>query len=238
MFAIVQARMGSTRLPGKVMKKINDKPILQHCLERIALSKYVGNNIIVATTNLSRDKPIVNYCKNHHIRYYKGSEDDVLSRYYKAAKKYDVKTIIRITSDCPLIDPDVIDKVISYYKSNDYDYVCNTWFEGAYPSGFDVQITSFKALEIYHKLEKDMSKREHAFGGMIDSGFTHSYFTDIDKELINSLTYDYSALHLSVDTQEDFDLIRYILKYFKNKDFRFYDVLSLINIKPSLIEKK
>ena len=243
MFVIIQARTGSTRLPNKIFKKVYDKPILEYCTDRLTLSKHISKNIIIATTTKQQDKPIVDFAKSNHFKYYKGSEHDVLQRYYKAAKKYKANTIIRITSDCPLIDPDVIDKTIDFFKSNSYDYVYNTWFDGSYPSGFDVQITSFNNLKKYHEMEKDIIRREHAFGGMVHypNVFSCGQFTDIDKDYINQLSYNYKNIHLSVDTQQDFELIKAILKYFIRKyynalGFRFYDVIDLLNAKPSLIK--
>ena len=115
--AIIQARMGSTRLPGKVMKDLKGKPVLWHVIERVKQAKNIGQ-IIIATTTHKRDEIIFEKAKEWGVKAYQGSEEDVLARYYEAANKYEIDTVVRITSDCPLIDPHVTDKIVEYYKNN------------------------------------------------------------------------------------------------------------------------
>ncbi|GAE87795.1 3-deoxy-manno-octulosonate cytidylyltransferase [Acetivibrio straminisolvens JCM 21531] len=122
--AIVQTRMGSTRLPGKVMLDLCGKPVIEHVIDRLKLSKLL-DEIIIATTALEMDKVIVEQAKKNGVKWFCGSEDDVLSRYYYAAKENDLDTVIRITSDCPLIDPVLLDKVVEFYTSNNYILVTN-----------------------------------------------------------------------------------------------------------------
>ncbi len=115
--AIIQVRMGSTRLPGKVLKKLNGITILESLLNQLNYSKLL-NDKIIATTSNSEDDVIVNFCKSKEIKCFRGSQDDVLDRYYNCAKKFSINTILRITSDCPLMDPQVIDDVIDFYLKN------------------------------------------------------------------------------------------------------------------------
>ena len=125
---IIQARLGSTRLPGKVLKNYKGYSILNVLVERLKRSKKV-KNIIIATTKKKNDGKIVSFCKDNFIKYFLGPENDVLQRYYKTAKKFKVKNIIRITSDCPLIDIGILDKMIEIYKTKKYDYISNTYPE-------------------------------------------------------------------------------------------------------------
>jgi spore coat polysaccharide biosynthesis protein SpsF len=150
--AIIQARMGSTRLPGKVMLKIKDKTVLGHVVERVKQSKLI-NEIIIATTINESDDIIVKESLNLGLKVFRGDENDVLSRYYFAAKENAIDLIVRITSDCPLIDSKIVDEVISYYISNNYDIVTNAgndFNERTYPRGLDVEIFSFDVLEKAH----------------------------------------------------------------------------------------
>jgi len=224
--AIIQARMGSTRLPGKIMKKICGKKILEYVLERVKKAKRL-NNIIVATTTEPQDDVIVEFCEEKGINYFRGSENDVLDRYYQCAKKYNTDIIVRLTSDCPLIDWNVIDNYIKYFQENDIDYVINSWFKNAYPSGFDVEVFSFSTLEKYWNHEKDLSKREHVCGYMkhYSNLFKCVQYSDIKDKL----PYKFNFLHLSVDTKEDFQLVERIIKHFNgNINVTFWDILEYL----------
>jgi len=144
---ITQARVGSTRFPGKIMKEILGKKVLIHDLDRIKEMKTI-NKIVVATTDLEKDDSIINTVKkyNKDIGIYRGSEDDVLDRYYKAAKEFNANVIVRITSDCPLIDPNISDLVVETFLENKCDYCCNN-MPRTYPHGLDTEVFSFEALE-------------------------------------------------------------------------------------------
>lgn len=157
--AIIQARMGSTRLPKKVMLNILEKPILWHVINRVSKASLI-DKLIVATTTNNEDDAIVEFCKNNGILFFRGSENDVLDRYYQCAKEYNITDIARITADCPLHDPNVIDMIIKEYMGNDYDYVSNS-IEYTFPDGLDVEIFSFDALKIAWENAKLVSEREH-----------------------------------------------------------------------------
>ena len=144
---IVQARMTSTRLPGKVLKRVLDKPLLEYQIERLRRAK-LADKIVIATTVNDTDQPIIEMCNSLSVSYFLGSEEDVLSRYYGAAKEHYADVVVRVTSDCPLIDPQIIDKVINFYLENSdkYDYVSNC-LKRTYPRGMDTEVFSFKALQ-------------------------------------------------------------------------------------------
>jgi len=141
---IIQARMGSSRLPGKVLFKHKNLSILDILINRLKNTRLI-DKIIIATTNKKKDIKIVNYCKKNNIKYFRGSETDVLSRYYLAAKKYKIQNIIRITSDCPLVDYRIINLMIKIFKNTNIDYLANTYPTPTnYPDGMDIEIFNFK----------------------------------------------------------------------------------------------
>jgi spore coat polysaccharide biosynthesis protein SpsF len=237
---IVQVRMGATRLPNKVLREIDEKPMLYYVVNRLRKSTYVSD-VIVATTTNERDKAIIKYCEDTKVKYYVGSELDVLDRYYQASKVFGSDVIVRVTGDCPLVDSRVIDSMISYFVIHNFDYLTNTHFENAYPSGFDCCIIRKDVLEEYWNFEKDMKKREHAFGYMIayPEKYKIKLFSDISIEFIDSLKFNFNEVHLSVDTINDFNLIVMIMEHFiKNHisllDFTFYNVIEYLNRNPEI----
>lgn len=222
--AIIQARMASTRLPGKVLKEVNGKTLLAYQLERVQRSKFI-NKIVIATTINEADEPIVELCKKLGVAIYRGSEEDVLKRYYEAAKLYNAEVIVRLTSDCPLIDPDIIDEVIKHFnsKKNLYDYVSNT-LERTFPRGLDVEVFSFKALKNANENATRQQDREHvtAYFYTNPKNFRLSYIKNGE---------DFSKHRWTVDTPEDFKLIQLILTsiYLNQKNFALRDVIQLLN---------
>lgn len=226
--AIIQARMGSTRLPGKVLKLVNRKPLLAYQLERLKSSKFI-DEIVISTTTKKSDDEIEAFCIKNSVSYYRGSETDVLERYYETAVKFQADIIIRITSDCPLIDSQVVDKVIKYYIDNqNLDYVANT-IHRTYPRGLDTEVFSFKALKHVHSkafLERD---REHV---------TAYFYSSNGKFKIGSVQNDkdYSKYRWTVDTAEDFELIKLIIETLYNRipNFGMIDVINLMEQKPDL----
>ena len=157
--AILQARMGSTRLPGKVLRPIMGKPMLLRMIERVRASQEV-DHLVVATTVSPSDDVIEEFCRKHSIRCFRGSENDVLDRFFQAARKFGGQSIVRITGDCPLMDPEVLDKVIRCYFLGAYDYASNT-VECTFPDGLDVEVFSAQAMGVAHKKAKLLSEREH-----------------------------------------------------------------------------
>ena len=225
--AIIQARMGSTRLPGKILKEINGKSLLEYQIERIQRSKII-DDIVIATTNKEAEDPIIRLCMRLGISYFQGSEDNVLKRYYEAAILNKADTIVRLTSDCPLIDPVIMDDVIKYYilNRNSIDYCSNT-IERTYPRGLDVEVFSFVALEAaFHNavLSRD---REHV---------TSYIYTNPNLFRVAGITneIDLSQYRWTVDENEDFILIKKILKnlYIVNKEFLLKDIIQLLKENP------
>ena len=148
--AIIQARLGSTRLPGKVLKKIQNKVVLDYVIDRLKTCKKIDEIVLAITTN-KKDDVLEKYAKDKKINYIRGSEEDVLSRYYEAAKKYNADIIVRITSDCPLIDPKIVDEIITKHLENNADYTANI-IERTYPRGLDTEVFNFNTLETSFKL--------------------------------------------------------------------------------------
>ena len=226
MVAIIQARMGSTRLPGKILKKVQGKTLLEIQLERLRHSTLI-QQVVVATTTLAKDDPVVDLCKQLNIDFYRGSEEDVLSRYYEAAVKFKANVIVRLTSDCPLIDPSIVDEVINIYFSKiDIDYVSNT-LERTYPRGLDVEIFSFKALQQAYLEAVLQSDREHV---------TPFLYSNPKLFVIESVKckQDYSNFRWTVDTPEDFEMIKRIINelYRDNELFYMQDIVQMLATNP------
>jgi len=158
---IIQARMGSSRLPGKIMLNLAGKPILWHVVTRCEHSKF-ADKVIVATTTRKEDDVIEEFCQKNNILCFRGDSENVLSRYYEAAKKYGADIIVRVTSDCPLVDPQIIDLCIDSLVKNKYDYISNANpGKRMFPRGLDVEVFSFEALEKTHKLAAEDYQKEH-----------------------------------------------------------------------------
>ncbi|MGM0841682.1 MAG: cytidylyltransferase domain-containing protein [Bacillota bacterium] len=228
--AIIQARMGSTRLSGKVMKELEGKTVLSHVIERVKQSKLI-EDIIIATTTHERDNIIETeaiYCGS---KVYRGSEDDVLSRYYFAAKEYNVETIIRITSDCPLIDPNVIDEIIEFYLKGTYELLTNAGSDlrqRTYPRGLDIEIFSFEVLEKAYINGKESYHREHVTPYIYEHSKRIYYFKN---------KVDYSKYRWTLDTKEDFELISEIYSRLCKGAHDFYlpDIIELFKEEPDLL---
>ncbi|MCX5816457.1 MAG: glycosyltransferase family protein [Proteobacteria bacterium] len=201
---IVQARMGSTRLPGKVMMELIDgKSVLGYLLDRLSACKY-AHKIIVATTINPQDDILEQWLQDNGYLYYRGSEADCLDRFYQASRKFNLDVIVRITSDCPLIDPQIVDDMISYYIANkDYiDYLSNRQHTN-FPEGMDIEILSYKILHEAAQFASLQREKEHI----------NYYFLQRDDQYRiryynHGLGMDYSRFKLSIDTRSDLDYIR------------------------------
>ena len=229
--AIIQARMGSTRLPGKVMKEILGKPVILWDMDRVSYSKLI-DEIVVAIPYRKENDVIVDTIKeyNDKIIITRGSEDDVLDRYYQAAVKTNADVVVRVTSDCPLIDPIVIDNVIEHFLDNNCDY-CSNSLTRTYPRGLDTEVFSFKALEkAWNKAKKDY-EREHVTPYIIENPDKFKLFN-----VANDI--DLSHLRWTLDTKEDIEFINAVYKriYPKKQLFLMDDVLELMDKEPELID--
>jgi|TARA_B100002003_G_scaffold174826_1_gene162676 spore coat polysaccharide biosynthesis protein SpsF len=220
---IVQARMGSSRLPGKVMMDIVGKPLLWHIVNRLKHSKLL-NKIVVATGIGEENHVIEELCKQYSIDYFRGCEEDLIDRYYQTSKLFNADIIVRIPADCPLVDPEIVDTVVDFALKNvnSYDYVNNSRPHVTYPHGLDVETFSFCLLERLWSEIKDPFRREW---------FTTVIFENPEKYksfcLENDV--DLSHLRLTVDYKEDLELIRYIFQnlYTENTCFTLKDILEL-----------
>lgn len=202
---ISQARMGSTRLPGKVLHTAAGKSFLEHHLERLRRARH-ADDTWVATTTLPGDQPIVDLCHRLGVPYFRGSELDVLARFHGAARAAGAERIVRVTADCPLIDPQVVDAVIARMSSDPDrpDFVSNTLVR-SYPRGLDCEIFSFKCLDEAHRLARQPEEREHV---------TPYIYRRPERfrlaQVINGR--DLSHHRWTVDTPEDEDLVRRLLE--------------------------
>ena len=229
--AILQARMSSSRLPNKVLKKVKGKELLAYECERILKSKKF-DKLSIATSTDKSDDAIVEFAKNNNFDLFRGDLEDVQARYYMCAKEVKEKEkienlhIIRVTGDCPVIDPLVIDKVIEKYEDGNFDYVSNT-LKPTYPDGMDIEIFSFEALKDAYYNANLKSQREHVTLYIKDS--------DKFKKFNYEAKVDFSHLRLTVDEREDFELIKNILENFKNIDFTYLDIISYLTKHPNLL---
>lgn len=228
---IMQARVGSTRLPAKVLKKISGKTVLEHDVDRLKRVKNI-NTVVIATTTEKRDIEIVEESNRLGVNYFRGSENDVLSRYYYAAKENNADVVVRVTSDCPLLDSEVTEEIIKFYLDNhsQYDYVSNT-LDRTYPRGFDTEVFSFKVLEEAFLNAKENFQREHVTPYIWD--IKPNYRIYQYKNKLNN-----SDLRLTLDTKEDLELITkiYDALYKNNSYFGLKEILELFNERPELIE--
>ncbi len=219
---IVQARMGSTRLPGKVLKPILGKPMLELQLERLQRSKRT-DQIVLAIPDSAKEQALLEFAQRlPDIKIFQGSEEDVLARYYGAAKAANADIIVRITSDCPLIEPDLIDRCIESFLAKDFDYVSNV-HRRTYPRGLDTEVFSFQALELAFREAHALPDREHVTPFIWRQPDRFSMFDVIAEQ-------DYSHLRWTVDTPEDFELICWIYGqlYPQKPDFSYEDALELV----------
>jgi spore coat polysaccharide biosynthesis protein SpsF len=223
----VQARMGSTRLPGKVLKEVIGRPLLSYLIERLKRVKE-ADTLVILTTTQSEDDPIISLCEEESVPWFRGSEENVLERYFQAAKRREVDAIVRITSDCPLIDPKIVDQVIRTYKNSfpSYDFVSNS-LERTFPRGQDTEIFSFQALEKAFLSAVNQEEKEHV---------TVYLYKHPELFKLKNVAHQPSLgnLRWTVDTPEDFKLICLILEklYPSNPQFNMEDILQLLEKNP------
>jgi len=227
---IVQARMTSTRLPGKVLLPVLGKPLLEYQVERLRRVR-LSDDLMIATTENETDEPVVELCRRLRVAYFRGPEDDVLSRYFGAALEMKADNIVRVTADCPLIDPEIIDQVIDVFKSHrdQFDYVSNT-LRQTYPRGMDAEVLPFNILKEAYAEAVQAEEREHV---------TPFIYLRPERYRLGSVAneVDYSPYRLTVDTGEDFQLIRLLIEklYPGNPLFNLQDIMNLLLANPEWV---
>ncbi len=226
--AIIQARMGSTRLPGKVLRDIGGMPMLARVVRRVQRAKLV-EQVVVATSTENSDVPIIEACASLGVQVTRGSETDVLDRYYQAARRSHAEAVVRITADCPLIDPGVMDQVIAAFLKQRPDYASNI-ITRTYPRGLDTEVLTIMALERTWKEAIEPYQRVHV---------TPYFYQNpqLFRLLAVTSTQDYSQQRWTVDTAEDLAFVREIYRQLGNRDdFTWCEVLALIQSDPTLAE--
>jgi len=225
--AIIQARMGSNRLPGKVMKMIKGKPLLHYVLNQLQHSKFL-EKIIVATTNLEEDDIIEKFVLKEGFDCFRGNSKNVLDRYYHCAKSNSISSILRITADCPLIDPNLVDSVIKKFENEKFDYVSNA-FPRTFPYGTEVEIFSFNSLKISWEKAVKPSEKEHVTPYIKN----HPEIFKIGNIESDKNLSDY---RWTVDRIEDLELVKQIIIKINKKFILTEDILKLIQKEPQLKE--
>lgn len=249
--AIIQARMSSTRLPGKVLREIAGEPMLARVIERAKRATLV-DEVVLATTTDPSDDPVAAFCAERGYNFTRGSLNDVLDRYYQAAKEYKAEVIVRLTADCPVLDPEVVDQTIKpliesrNWKTKEIDFAANRLpppMGRSFPIGLDTEVCTFAALERAWKEADQKHQREHVMPYLYENTnlqtFQHSNLqTGISPRgfkiaLVNHVP-DYGSLRWTVDTPEDLEFIQAVFARFENDDFGWKDILALLEKEPEL----
>lgn len=223
--AIIQARMGSSRLPGKILKSLGDVDVLTYDIERCKAIKGV-NEVVVATSTLPQDDAIATWCEEHHVAYFRGSEDDVLDRYVQCAKMYKPDYVMRVTSDCPFVDYEMANEMVALMEQERKDIVL---LNGALPRGLAVELISYDALLRIHEMGKEPRHREHV-----------TYYAYEFADEFKSVTYKAPEsriapeLRITLDTEEDYALICAVAEHFNDSLVSSADVIAYLKATPEI----
>jgi spore coat polysaccharide biosynthesis protein SpsF len=247
--AVIQGRMGSSRLPGKVLLEIGGMPMIQRVIERTRRARTL-DQVVVATTSNPADDPIADFADSLGIAFSRGSMHDVLDRYYQAAKIQKADIVVRITADCPLVDPQLIDRTVELvrdgWKGESFDFAANRLpppFSRTYPIGLDVEVCTFAALERAWKESTELFHREHVMPYLYEGANLTRFTTDLCAgvssrnfrivQLNNPI--DHGSMRWTVDTPEDMEFMRRIFARLDNMDeFSWMDILALVQKEPEL----
>ena len=245
--ATIQGRMSSSRLPGKILADIAGQPMLTRVFTRTSRAKTL-NEVIFATTTDASDDPVAEYCDFSGIPFTRGSLFDVLDRYYQTAKQAKADVVVRITADCPVIDPDLIDDVVKAVTTDKFDFACNRLpppFQRTYPIGLDVEVCPFNLLEKAWKESTETFHREHVmpyfYEGVELTRESRTLETGVSprgfKVALLDHTTDFGDYRWTVDTPEDLDFMRQVYSHFDGRDdFTWKEVLDLVHDEPKLME--
>ncbi len=226
---IIQARMGSSRLPGKVLMELGGLPMVAHVVQRAQSARLV-DEVWVATTTNALDEAIVAFCRAHHIPVYQGSEFDVLDRYYQAATLAQADHIVRITADCPLMDPELIDQVVRAYLETKVDFAANRLpppWKRTYPIGLDIEVTSYANLKTAWLKADQAYEREHVM----------PYFYDQPgrfKTLLYHHEIDFGHKRWTVDTPQDLEMLQKVFDHFSDTHFSWLEVYAWLKEHPEI----
>ncbi len=229
---ISQAHVSSERLPGKILKEIREKSIIGYHIEQLKRVKH-ADCIVIATSTKTIDDIIIDICNDYGVECFRGSDSNVLSRYYHAAKAFSAEAIIRVTSDCPLIDPNIIDKVIDLFANNEatLDYASNL-LARSYPRGMDVEIFSLTCLaKLYHRAQS-AEEREHVTFYLRQNPHLFKIANLMNKD-------DTSYIRVTLDYPDDLELIKLIIEslYPSKPDYTLEDITNLLSQHPSWLKK-
>lgn len=226
---ILQARLSSSRLPGKVLKLILERPVLELEIERVKRAKKI-NKIILATSTNAQDAPLIKIAEKMGVAFYQGSLEDVLDRYYQAAQNYQAEHVVRITGDCPLIDPEIIDNIISLHLKTGADYTSNV-HPPTFPDGLDVEVFKFSVLKRMWENAQEKIEREHVTQYICrhpDAFYCENY----------AASRDWSGFRWTLDYLEDYELIRNIFEnlYPANSMFGWESVVRYLQLHPEVCD--
>lgn len=225
---IIQARMDSVRLPGKVLRKLDgENPVLYYVIKQVQQCKNI-EKIVVATTNLKEDDVIVKFVKKMGVEYFRGSPNDVLDRHYQCAKKFSFNAIVRATSDNPINDPQIIDKAIKKFQTGAYDCVTTSLLH-TFPKGINVEIVSFKALKKVWENTALPYEREHVTPYIYNNSNKFRIFNLVNSE-------DLSNIRLTIDRINDLKLLRKVVSKIRKRPILLKDILKLLSAEPELLE--
>jgi spore coat polysaccharide biosynthesis protein SpsF len=243
--AIIQARMGSSRLPGKVLLDISGQPMLARVVERVQRAGLL-DGLVVATTQDATDDPLADFCRERGYNYFRGSQFDVLDRFYQAAREQQAGTVVRITADCPLSDPTLIDQALQEFALSGVDFSANRLpppFGRSYPIGLDIEMCSFEALERAWQEADQPHQREHVMPYFYEDARLEAISPTRSralsgrgfKVLLLNHVPDYGALRWTVDTPADLEFMRQVFDHFGGRDdFSWLEVLDLVQTHPEI----
>ena len=224
--AIIQARMTSSRLPGKVLRIIGNQPMLWYSTHRLSKSSMI-DHVVVATSNNSSDDDVFRFCKSKNFNCFRGDLDNVLSRYYFAGLTYQADIMVRITADCPLSDPLLVEHGIELFQKNATDYLSNT-VKRTYPRGFDFEIMTFDALKKAYLCATKGFEKEHVT--------PYIWKTHPEQFRISQITQpnDYSSFRITVDTQEDFEVMKILIEQYKADQLNYNQITTILQKHPEI----
>jgi spore coat polysaccharide biosynthesis protein SpsF len=243
--AIVQARMGSSRLPGKVLLDLAGRPMLARVVERTRRAGLL-DGVVVATTTEAGDDAVAEYCQEAGFPIYRGSQYDVLDRFYQAARTFEAQAVVRITADCPVIDPQVIDRTVAAFRGSGVDFAANRLpppWRRTFPIGLDTEVCLFSSLEKAWREANQPFQREHVMPFFYE-GIPPEAF-DLTKDslvisprgfrtlLVNHVP-SYGSLRWAVDTPQDLEFMRQVFNRMERNDFSWQDLLRLVEQEPNL----